>query len=72
MVYTLVKNPTCHAVVLRKVARTIKDSIFPQVRWAIDMLGLSSQFRFKTSPYEIIYEKTDRKYFSLALMTLEK
>ncbi len=67
VVYTLIKNPSCHAVVLRKVARTIKDSIFPQVRWAIDMLGLSNQFRFKTSPYEIIYEKTGQKILFLGV-----
>ena len=49
----LIKNPDCHAVVLRKVGNTIKTSVYPQMQWGIDALGLTSKFRFKTSPHEI-------------------
>ena len=57
----LIKNPECHAVVLRKVGNTIKNSVYPQMQWAIDRLGLTSKFRFKTSPHEITYKKTGQK-----------
>lgn len=59
----LIKNPDCHAVVLRKVGNTIKNSVYPQMQWAIDALGLTSKFRFKTSPHEITYRKTGQKIF---------
>lgn len=57
----LIKNPDCHAVVLRKVGNTIKTSVYPQMQWGIDALGLTSKFRFKTSPHEITYRKTGQK-----------
>lgn len=57
----LIKHPDCHAVVLRKVGNTIKTSVYPQMQWGIDALGLTSKFRFKTSPHEITYRKTGQK-----------
>lgn len=57
----LIKNPDCHVVVLRKVGNTIKNSVYPQIQWGIDTLGLTSKFRFKTSPHEITYRKTGQK-----------
>ena len=57
----LLKHPTCHAVILRKVGNTIKNSVYPQMQWAIDKLGLTSRFKFKTSPHEITYKKTGQK-----------
>lgn len=57
----IIKNPECHAVVLRKIGNTIKNSVYPQMQWGIDALGLTSKFRFKTSPHEITYKKTGQK-----------
>lgn len=57
----LIMNPECHAVVLRKIGNTIKNSVYPQMQWGIDALGLTSKFRFKTSPHEITYKKTGQK-----------
>lgn len=57
----LLKNPNCHAVILRKVGNTVKSSVYPQLQWGIDALGLTSRFRFKTSPHEITYRKTGQK-----------
>lgn len=57
----LINNPECHAVVLRKIGNTIKNSVYPQMQWGIDALGLTDKFRFKTSPHEITYKKTGQK-----------
>lgn len=57
----IIKNPECHAVVLRKVGNTIKNSVYPQMQWGIDALGLTDKFHFKTSPHEITYKKTGQK-----------
>ena len=57
----LMQHPQCHAVVLRKVGNTIKNSVYPQVQWGIDQLGVAGRFRFKTSPHEITYKTTGQK-----------
>ena len=57
----IIKNPECHAVVLRKIGNTIKNSVYSQMQWGIDALGLTDKFRFKTSPHEITYKKTGQK-----------
>ncbi|MDD6134065.1 MAG: PBSX family phage terminase large subunit [Selenomonadaceae bacterium] len=57
----LIRNPECHAVVLRKVGNTIKNSVYPQVQWGIEQLGLIDKFKYKTSPHEITYKATGQK-----------
>ncbi len=57
----LIQNPDCHAVVLRKVGNTIKNSVYPQVQWGIEQLGLMDKFKYKTSPHEITYKTTGQK-----------
>lgn len=57
----VVQNPKTHALVLRKVANTIRDSVFSQYIWAIDQLGMSSYWIPRTSPPELIYKPTGQK-----------
>lgn len=60
----LLKNhPDMHALVLRKVGNTIKDSVYAQLKWGISKLGLDSDFKFKTSPFEITYKPTGQKIY---------
>lgn len=56
-------NPKMCAVVLRKVKDTLKDSVFAQLEWAIDMLsetypGLKDHWKLTKSPLEITNTKT--------------
>lgn len=57
------RNPNMHAVVLRKYGITLKDSVFNQILWAIDMLGLSAEFRATLSPMQIVYKKTGQTIY---------
>lgn len=57
----LMQNPKCHAVVLRKVANTLRHSVYSQVQWGIDQLQVNHLFRAKVSPLEIEYKKTGQK-----------
>ena len=59
----LMLNPDCHAVVFRKVERDIKRSVFPQIQWAIETMGLSDRFRAIRSPHEITYKPTGQKIY---------
>ncbi len=57
----LIKNPNMHAVILRKVGNTLKGSVYAQMEWAIDRLGLRSEFDFHKSPLEIERKSTHQK-----------
>ena len=55
------ENKNCHALVLRKVANTIRDSVYAQYVWAIGELGAAEYWEAKVSPMELIYKPTGQK-----------
>ena len=57
----IVANPDVHALVLRKVANTIRDSVYAQYMWAIGELGMAEYWEAKVSPMELIYKPTGQK-----------
>lgn len=59
----LKNNPNMHALILRKVGNTIKDSVYAQMKWAIDKLNLTEEFTCKVSPMEITYKPTGQKIY---------
>lgn len=61
IVLGIMRNPDTHAVVLRKVAANLKDSVFEQLLWAIDVLGVGDYWRAKLSPIELIYLPTGQR-----------
>jgi len=63
----VIQNPLCHAVCFRKVGNTLKTSVFAQVQWGINELGLYDWFIFHTSPLEIIYRPTGQKILFLGM-----
>ncbi len=67
VVLCLLRHPDCHAVVLRKVAGTLRTSVYAQVLWAIDTLGLSRHFRCTVSPMECTYLPTGQKIWFFGL-----
>lgn len=63
----LIKNPECHAVVMRKVANTLRTSVYAQMQWAIDALGLTRKFRCTKQPMEMTYLPTGQKIMFFGL-----
>ena len=57
----LMTHPETHALVLRKVANTIRDSVYAQYLWAIAELGVSGSWQCRTSPPELTYKPTGQK-----------
>lgn len=45
-----------HGVALRKVKDTIRDSIFQNFLWAIDLLGLTDLWQYTTNPMKIWFK----------------
>jgi PBSX family phage terminase large subunit len=63
----LLQNPLCHVVVLRKVANTLRNSVYNQVEWAIDALGLSDAFAARVSPLSFECRRTGQKILFLGV-----
>lgn len=61
IVLGLVMDRRANAIVYRKVANTIGDSVFSQIEWAISRLGLDRWFRRKTSPYRFVHVGTGQE-----------
>ena len=57
----IMKNPDANAVVLRKVGTYLRDSVFAQLEWAAEKLGVSDMWEFKPSVPEMIFTKTGQK-----------
>ena len=68
----LLQHPQCHGVVLRKIAMTLRNSVYAQIQWAIGALGLQNKFRCTVSPMEITYLPTGQKILFFGLDKPEK
>ena len=67
LVLQLLRHPDCHAVVLRKVAGTMRASVYAQITWAIGALGLAGRFKCTVSPMECTYLPTGQKILFFGL-----
>ena len=53
IVLGLLRDRQASALICRKVAATLRESVYEQVIWAVRRLGLEALFRFRLSPLEI-------------------
>lgn len=60
-IYSMIRNPQANLLVIRRYGKTLKNSCYSQLEWAIDRLGLSDDWKKTTSPMELIYKKTGQK-----------
>lgn len=51
----MMKDQNANCVILRKVSNTIKDSVYNQIIWALDKLGVSDFWQVTKSPLELTY-----------------
>lgn len=61
LIYRIMEYPKSNALVVRKTYRTLLDSCYAQLKWAVNRLGVKDYFDFKLSPLEIIYKPTGQK-----------
>lgn len=57
----LIEYPLANVLVVRKTERTLRDSCYSDLKWAIQRLGLESYFSCTVSPLEITYKPTGQK-----------
>jgi len=51
-------NPSMCAMAVRELADDLRDSVYAQIVWAIDELGLSNLFKCTTNPMQILRKET--------------
>lgn len=57
----IMQDPLANAIVFRKYATTLRESVFEQIQWAIDALGVSEEWIPRTSPLMFVYKPTGQK-----------
>ena len=63
LIVNMMKYPEANAIVFRKTYRTLKDSAFTQLKWAINKLKVDDWWEVKQSPLELTYKPTGQKIF---------
>ena len=63
IIYSMMKreNKNKHAVIYRKVGDTLETSVFSQIEWAVDILGVSHLWKLTKSPIRAEYLPTGQK-----------
>lgn len=59
----MMKYPDANTLVIRKTYRTLKDSCFTELKWAIHRLGVDAFWDIKESPLELTYKPTGQKIY---------
>lgn len=62
-IYNMMKLPGANLLVIRKTYRTLKDSCFTELKWAINRLGVNRWWEIKESPLEMTYKPTGQKIY---------
>lgn len=57
----LMEYPAANLLCVRKTYRTLKDSCFTELKWAIHRLGVDAWWDIKESPLEMTYKPTGQK-----------
>uniref|UniRef100_UPI0019394DB4 phage terminase large subunit n=1 Tax=Streptococcus suis TaxID=1307 RepID=UPI0019394DB4 len=57
MIWYIVRGETANIVIIRKVANTIRDSVYNQIQWGLGLFGLTSRFKMTVSPFKITHKK---------------
>lgn len=59
----MMEYPEANTLVIRKTYRTLKDSCFTELKWAIHRLKVDAWWDIKESPLELTYKPTGQKIY---------
>lgn len=67
LVYMMLKlirrGEKANVVVIRKVANTIRDSVYLKIQWALGKFGILDQFQCTVSPFKIVHKTTGSTFY---------
>ena len=61
LICLMLSDPMANVAVFRKVADSLRESVYAQMRWAVERLGLTEYFTCRLSPMEMIYRPTGQR-----------
>jgi len=63
LIANMIAYPQANALVVRKTYRTLKDSCFTELKWAIHRFAVDDWWTIKESPLEMTYKPTGQKIY---------
>ena len=60
-IVNIMQHPGANALVIRKTERTLRDSCYADLKWAINRLGVSAYWKATLSPLELVYLPTHQR-----------
>lgn len=63
MLWYITRGEKANVVVVRKVANTIRDSVFLKIQWALDKFGMLEQFNTTVAPFRITHKGTGSTFY---------
>lgn len=62
-IYNLMRYPDANLLVVRKTYRTLKDSCYKELKWAVNRFGVDHLWSFALNPLEATYKPTGQKIY---------
>jgi phage terminase large subunit len=62
-IVNMMKYPAANLLVIRKTERTLRNSCYADLKWAVHRLGVDAWWDFRLSPLEIEYKPTGQKIY---------
>lgn len=62
-IYKLMEYPEANLLVVRKTYRTLKDSCYKELKWAVHRYGVDHLWTFALNPLEATYKPTGQKIY---------
>lgn len=59
----IMKDPTANGIIFRRYGNTLRQSVFEQIAWSVDKLGVSHLWRGNISPMVFTYIPTGQQIF---------
>src|SRR5690625_4164406 len=72
MLWYIMRGKRANVVVIRKVASTIRDSVYNKMQWAIGKFGMTNQFKMTVAPFKITHIGTGSTFYFYGLDQFEK
>lgn len=62
MLEYICQGAKANIVVIRKVANTIRDSVYLKIQWGLEKFGILDQFRLTVAPFRITHRETGASF----------
>ncbi|MCC9750774.1 PBSX family phage terminase large subunit, partial [Streptococcus agalactiae] len=63
MIKYIIRGERANIVVIRKVANTLRDSVYNQIQWGLRLFCIIGMFKMTVSPFKITHIKTGSTFY---------